>query len=259
MINPWYIVKAMPYLVQLERQFRSTQAKHLSDKMGIMIDADKILEMPKLSIPIRTNDTNGGIVAHQGLTILVSPNEYPLLSAQPGIDIYEIGNEIENPAVIDKPKSPDEYITFMLAYGGPRPISNPGLVSLNQNSSYWRQLLKKNLEHYCDYLAIHLYGQSREMERIDNAWIKKTWYRKLSDKWEWLKLIACMIEFRDKTTKPIIVTECGVCQLTAEVPQDVYWMDLVLNAVFGNRLIAATWYNFAELTEYPGKAILAYF
>jgi hypothetical protein len=256
MLKISYLLKAAMLLPSLEMKL---QTKHsLSNKMGIMVDADKVHCLPSNRIPVRLNGVNEEVFKHKGFKIYTYRNDEEPVGLIAGVDCFECGNEIENGAVIEKPYSVDEYIKRQLCWSGPSPRSNPGLVSINQNVGYWRELLAKGIENAVDYLSIHLYIQSRKMDRIDNTWVDKKWYRKLSDKWEYIKAIAALMEFRDKTTKPIIITECGVCQLTAEVPEDVQWMDLILTEVLGSRLKAACWYNLAELTEYPGHAILAY-
>lgn len=257
MVRLDYIIKAALLLSKLELKLRTK--RDLSKKMGIMVDIEQVPSLPSRRLPIRVNGTSLDLVAHKGVRVFVYRNEDQPRGPISGVDIYESGNEIENPAVIEHPYTPEEYVLRQRQWPGPFPVSNPGLVSIQQGPNYWRALLKLGIEDVVDYLAIHFYIQSRKLDRIDNTWIEKKWYRKLSDKWEYIKAISALMEFRDRTTKPIIVTECGVCQLTAEIPEDVYFMDLILSEVLGNRLHMAAWYNYAELTEYPGHAMLAFY
>jgi len=257
MLKVSYIIKAVSKLIELEGKL--SQHTKLSSKMGIMVDADKLYQLPNNKVPVRLNGTNMDVFKHKGLKVYTYRNDEKPNGMIGGMDLYEVGNEIENPAVNPTPVTPIDYMRWLQQWPGPFPICNPGLTNLVQSVEYWRQLIVLGFENPVDYLAIHFYIPSRKLDRVGNKWVNKPWYRKWSDRWEYVKAIAALMEFKAATHKSIIVTECGVCQLTAELPEDVYFMDLILNDVLGTQLMAAMWYNWAELTEYPGRAILAYY
>lgn len=256
-----YLVKAALLLPKLELRLLYKKYQPLSRKMGIMCDDNQVQDLPDRHLPIRVNGNGEAVQHHKGLKIYVYPNGVKPDGILIGVDIHEIGNELENGAMFPDGKgySIPEYMSYVRRWNGSKPIANPGITSINQSVSYWRKLLDAGLEDAVDYLAIHFYIQSRKMDRVDDTWVEKKWYRKLSDKWEYIKSIAALMEFRDRTHKQILVTECGVCQLTAEIPEDVQWMDVILSEVLGDRMEAACWYNYIELIDYPGKAILAYY
>ena len=146
------------------------------------------------------------------------------------IEFTQIGNELEND-INGTPMTADRWKQLVVdeANKQGKPIPSPSLMTLKQFE--WEELLEveTHISTWC--LNYHIPGYLR---RRLSHW---------GDTWEVLKHIDELEKFKRMTVSPIIFTEFGVGQTHLLTLADLKFLYIILNEIFGERMIACLAYD----------------
>jgi hypothetical protein len=158
--------------------------------------------------------------------------------------IYSSGNELEND-INGKTLTPTQILGHhrKLASKHGKKLAGPALMTLRQNPSVWRSLLKLGAESEFSHWCINNHGPGF-IEKYLNG---------IGSYILWVKILWELLDFKDATTLPVLITEAGNGQYHwACSKADMLFQYYCYSKIFGPRLKLILYYD-ADLAQRQGQ------